>query len=39
MDNPVATALVPVFFVMALGYFAGRRRIVDNHNLPPSRTS
>ncbi len=33
MSNPVAFALVPVFFVMALGYFAGKRRIVDNHNL------
>lgn len=26
-------ALVPIFFVMALGYFAGRRRTIDNHHV------
>lgn len=30
MTNPILVALVPVFFVMALGYGAGRLRIVDN---------
>lgn len=29
----IASALVPVFFVMALGYFAGKRGIVDNVNI------
>lgn len=29
----IASALVPVFFVMALGYFAGKRGIVDNKNI------
>ncbi|HEY8718611.1 AEC family transporter [Pengzhenrongella sp.] len=29
----IAGALLPVFFVMALGYFAGKRRIVDNSNV------
>ena len=26
----IAEALIPVFFVMSLGYFAGARRIIDN---------
>lgn len=30
MALTIATALLPVFFVMALGFFAGKRRIVDN---------
>jgi malonate transporter and related proteins len=30
MLTTVTTALVPVFFVMGLGYFAGRKKIVDN---------
>jgi predicted permease len=29
----IAEALVPVFFVMLLGYFAGARRIIDNHHV------
>lgn len=29
----IASALVPVFFVMLLGYFAGKRKIVDNSNI------
>ena len=29
----IAEALVPVFFVMFLGYFAGARRIIDNQHL------
>ena len=28
----IAEALVPVFFVMFLGYFAGARRIIDNQH-------
>jgi len=30
MSHVILLALAPVFFVMGLGYFAGRRRIVDN---------
>ncbi len=33
MPMLVASALVPVFFVMFLGYFAGKRGIVDNVNI------
>ena len=33
MALTIAGALPPVFFVMALGYFAGKRRIVDNSNV------
>jgi malonate transporter len=33
MSMIIASALVPVFFVMLLGYFAGKRRIVDNTNI------
>lgn len=29
----IASALVPVFFVMLLGYYAGKRKIVDNANI------
>ena len=29
----IAEALVPVFFIMFLGYFAGARRIIDNHHV------
>jgi malonate transporter len=29
----IAEALVPVFFVMVLGYFAGARRIIDNQQV------
>ena len=29
----IATAVLPVFFVMALGFFAGKRKIVDNSNV------
>ncbi|MDR3517990.1 MAG: AEC family transporter [Azospirillaceae bacterium] len=33
MGMIVATALIPVFFVMLLGFFAGKRKIVDNKNV------
>ncbi|MET1029055.1 MAG: AEC family transporter [Dongiaceae bacterium] len=33
MPMLVASALVPVFFVLFLGYFAGKRGIVDNANI------
>jgi len=33
MDNPILLALAPVFFVLALGYAAGKRRIVDPHQV------
>ncbi|HET6480865.1 MAG TPA: AEC family transporter, partial [Actinoplanes sp.] len=33
MADEIATALLPVFFVLALGYGAGKRRIVDNTNV------
>jgi malonate transporter and related proteins len=33
MLEVLLTALVPIFFVMALGYFAGRRRTIDNHHV------
>jgi malonate transporter and related proteins len=33
MAVEIAEALVPVFFVMFLGYFAGARRIIDNHDV------
>ena len=33
MAVEIAEALVPVFFVMFLGYFAGARRIIDNHHI------
>ena len=33
MALTVANALVPVFFVMCLGYFAGRRGMIDNRNV------
>src|ERR1700720_319187 len=29
----IAEALIPVFFVMFLGYFAGARRIIDNQQV------
>lgn len=29
----IAEALVPIFFVMFLGYFAGARRIIDNQQV------
>jgi malonate transporter len=29
----IAEALVPIFFVIFLGYFPGARRIIDNQNL------
>ncbi|OAF14886.1 malonate decarboxylase subunit [Bradyrhizobium centrolobii] len=32
-SNPIVMALAPVFFVMLLGYAAGRIRIVDNHHV------
>lgn len=35
MNVLIANALGPVFFVAALGYFAGYRKIVDNRNLAP----
>jgi malonate transporter and related proteins len=33
MSNAILLALSPIFFILALGYFAGRRRMVDNHNV------
>lgn len=33
MSNPIVMALVPVFFVLLLGYAAGKLRIVDNHHV------
>jgi len=33
MYTAISFALIPVFFVMALGYFAGKRGIVDNANV------
>ncbi|MGM4902799.1 AEC family transporter [Tardiphaga sp. 866_E4_N2_1] len=33
MSNPIVMALVPIFFVLLLGYAAGRIRIVDNHHV------
>jgi malonate transporter len=33
MAVEIAEALVPVFFVMFLGYFAGARRIIDNQHV------
>ena len=33
MVTTISNALVPVFFIMALGYFAGKKKIVDNLNV------
>ena len=33
MSNPNLMALAPVFFVLLLGYAAGRFRIVDNQHV------
>ena len=33
MTLMIAEALVPIFFVMFLGYFAGARRIIDNQHV------
>lgn len=33
MLNLIVTALLPVFLVLALGYFAGKRKLVDNQNV------
>lgn len=33
MTNAILLALAPVFFVMVLGYGAGRLRVVDNHQV------
>jgi len=33
MLHVILNALGPIFFVMALGYFAGRRRTIDNHHV------
>ena len=33
MSHVILMALTPVFFVMALGYVAGRWRIIDNHHV------
>jgi hypothetical protein len=35
----IAEALVPVFFVMFLGYFAGVRRIFDNQHVDAANTA
>lgn len=31
--NEIATALLPVFFVLVLGYGAGKRKVIDNQNV------
>src|SRR4030095_12461741 len=33
MSNAIVMALAPVFFVLALGYAAGKLRVVDNHQV------
>jgi malonate transporter len=33
VDIVIARALAPVFFVLGLGYLAGRRKLVDNQNI------
>jgi malonate transporter len=33
MPHVIFTALTPIFFVMALGYVAGRMRTIDNHHV------
>jgi malonate transporter len=33
MSSAILLALAPIFFVLGLGYGAGRRGIVDNHNV------
>jgi malonate transporter and related proteins len=33
MSNAIVMALAPVFFVLLLGYAAGRFRVVDNHHV------
>jgi malonate transporter len=33
MSNAIVMALAPVFFVLLLGYAAGKLDIVDNHQL------
>ncbi|MET0676042.1 MAG: AEC family transporter, partial [Bradyrhizobium sp.] len=33
MSNPIVMALAPVFFVLLLGYAAGKFRVVDNHQV------
>jgi len=33
MFNLIITALLPVFSILALGYFAGRRKLIDNQNI------
>jgi malonate transporter len=33
MIADIADALLPVSFVMALGFLAGKRRIIDNRNV------
>jgi malonate transporter len=38
MLNAILLALVPVFFVLALGYGAGRLQIVDSHNVDSLNT-
>jgi malonate transporter len=38
MAREIALALLPVFFVLALGYGAGKRRIVDNSNVDTLNT-
>ena len=33
MPQVIFTVLAPIFFVMALGYIAGRMRTIDNHHV------
>jgi malonate transporter len=33
MSYVIVTALAPIFFVMTLGFVAGRMRTIDNHHV------
>ena len=33
MSYVIVTALAPIFFVMSLGFVAGRMRTIDNHHV------
>jgi malonate transporter and related proteins len=33
MAHVILMALAPIFFVMALGFFAGRMRAINNHHV------
>jgi malonate transporter and related proteins len=36
--HAILLALAPIFFVLALGYCAGRLRLVENHNVDDFNT-